>query len=228
MVNIIDYIKLSPKAKSVTDLYTTPELFLKNYFELEELEQKSYIHHIIINNVRFAFKENPLLYENITQYLGDKLRISKNQIKLIGSSKTGFSISPNPDYGKVFSENSDLDFAIIDESVFLESVKEYKQWKKNFEDGKYPKEIQNKYWSDNFTNLKFQSKKGFIDTYKIPNYLEFKTTQSLNNSLSLIVANLQTHHDIKIKNASARIYKDWDTFFKQLRLNTESVLLKVK
>ncbi|MGL2993513.1 hypothetical protein [Flavobacterium sp. TSSA_36] len=228
MINIIDYIKLSQEAKSITGLYTSPDLFLKNYFELDELEQKSYINHLIINNVRFAFRNNPLLYENLTQYLSDKLNISKNQIKLIGSAKTGFSISPNPDFGKVFSEKSDLDFAIIDEKLFTESVNEYKFWKKNFDEGKYPEQLQNKYWLDNFENLKHQSKRGFIDTYKIPNYTDFKTTQGLNNSLSLIVANLETFHNIKVKNASARIYKDWNIFFKQLRLNTETVLSKVK
>lgn len=227
MANIIDYIKLSAEANSVTDLYISPELFLKKYFLLDDLERKSFISHLIINNVRFAFKSNPLLYENLTQYLADKLNISKNQIKLIGSAKTGFSISPNPDYGKKFNENSDLDFAIVDEQIFLQSVEEFKQWKKNFEFGKYPKELQNKYWLDNFENLKHQSKRGFIDTYKIPNYSEFKTTQGLDNSLSLIVANLKTYHNIKVKNASARVYKDWNTFFNQLKLNTEYVLLKV-
>ena len=228
MTNIIDYIKLSSEAKSVTDLYTSPDLFLKNYFSLDDLEQMSYINHLIVNNVMFAFKNQPLLYENLTQYLGDKLSISKDKLKLIGSAKTGFSISPNPDYGKKFSDKSDLDFAIIDERVFFQFVSEYKQWKKKFDNGDYPKEAQNKYWLANFENLKHQSKRGFIDTYKIPNYAEFKTTQSLNNSLSLIVANLDTYHNIKVKYASARIYKDWNTFFKQLRLNTESVLSKVK
>lgn len=227
MVNIIDYIKLSPQAKTITGVYTTPELFLKTYFEIDDLEQKSYINHLIVNNVRYAFRNNPMLYENLTQYLADKLTINKNQIKLIGSAKTGFSISPNPDYGKAFSENSDLDFAIIDETIFTESVKEYRQWKKNFDEGKYSKEIQNRFWPDNFENLKHQTKRGFIDTHKIPNFSEFKVTQGLSNSLSLIVANLKTHHDLKVLNASARIYKDWDTFFKQLRLNTEYVLSKI-
>ncbi|QIH39953.1 hypothetical protein G7A72_14510 [Flavobacterium sp. Sr18] len=227
MANIIDYIKLSSEAKSVTTLYTSPDQFLKNYLLLDDLEQMSYINHFIVNNVKFAFKNEPLLYENLTQYLGDKLNISKDKIKLIGSAKTGFSISPNPDYGKKFSEKSDLDFAIIDEGIFSQSVIEYKQWKKNFDNGIYPQQLQNKYWKDNFENLKHQCKRGFIDTYKIPNYTEFKTTQGIDNSLSLIVANLDTYHNIKVKNASARIYKDWNTFFKQLRLNTESVLSKI-
>lgn len=227
MANIIDYIKLSSEAKSVTALYTSPDQFLKNYLLLDDLEQMSYINHFIVNNVKFAFKNEPLLYENLTQYLGDKLNISKDKIKLIGSAKTGFSISPNPDYGKKFSEKSDLDFAIIDEGIFSQAVMEYKQWKKNFDNGIYPQQLQNKYWKDNFENLKHQCKRGFIDTYKIPNYTEFKTTQGIDNSLSLIVSNLNTYHNIKVKNASARIYKDWNTFFKQLRLNTESVLSKI-
>lgn len=224
MANIIDYIKLSTEAKGVKTIYAESDVFLNKYYKINDLEQKSYLNHMLINNVHYAFKDNPLLYENLTQYLGDKLGVSKNQIKLIGSAKTGFSISPRPNYGKKFSENSDLDFAIIDEKIFNDSVNEFKLWKKNFDDGLYPKELQNKYWIANFENLKHQTKKGLLDTYKIPNFSDFVVVQGINNSLSLIVSNLETHHNIKVKNASARVYKNWETFFKQLRLNTEHVL----
>lgn len=227
MANIIDYIQLSERAEKVVELFTTSDAFLKNYLEFDELEQKSYLSHLVVNNVSYAFKSKPLLYEQIAQYLADKMEVSKNQIKLVGSAKTGFSVSPQPTYGRKFNENSDLDFAIIDETLFSRAITDYKLWKKNFTDGKYPKELHNKYWIDNLENLKHQNNRGFIDTYKIPNYIEFSTTQTLNNSLSLIVNNLERHHNIKVKNASARIYKDWKTFTKQLRLNTESVLEKV-
>jgi hypothetical protein len=69
--------------------------------------------------------------------------------------------------------------------------------------------------------------KGHIDSYKIPNWYEFLFTQTINNSLSLIVLNLKTIYSIEVKGASARIYRSWDTFAKQIKLNADHVLKKI-
>ena len=146
---------------------------------------------------------------------------------MLGSAKTGFAIDPN-NFGRKFSENSDLDFAIIDEKLFDDSVNDFKLWKLKTDKNQYDENLKNRFWSDNQNNLKHQIKRGFIDTYKIPNFTEFTTTQQINQSLSLIVVNLQKYQNIKVKEASVRIYKDWSTFDKQLRLNIENVLEKVQ
>ncbi|SKC11510.1 hypothetical protein SAMN05660477_03119 [Soonwooa buanensis] len=227
MANIINYLQTSEECKKPLDQVATPTFLKNNYFNLDENERKSLLNFLIISNFCYAFKVKPLIYEQVTQYISDKFSIKKNQIILLGSARTGFAIDP-ANYGREFSENSDLDFAIIDLDLFNRCVNDFKQWKRKTENNEYDEKVKTIYWSDNQNNLKHQIKKGFIDTYKIPNFTEFDTTQEINNSLSLIVINLNNLQRIKVKQASARIYKDWDTFQKQLRLNIESVLEKVQ
>lgn len=227
MANIINYLQTSLECEKPIEQVETAKFLKENYFTLDENERKSLLNFLIISNFCYAFKTKPLIYEQTTQYIADKFSINKTQIILLGSARTGFAIAPNS-YGRKFSENSDLDFAIINQSLFDNCVQDFKLWKRKTDNSEYADNVKNKFWSDNQTNLKFQIKRGFIDTYKIPNFTEFTTTQQLNQSLSLIVVNLLKYQRIKVKEASVRVYKDWNTFHKQLRINIESVLEKIQ
>ncbi|HFK5511079.1 TPA: hypothetical protein ACGZ9U_001998 [Elizabethkingia anophelis] len=226
MANIINYLQTSEECEKPLEQITTSDFLKKNYFNLRDTEKKSLLNFLIISNFCHAFKVKPLIYEQITQYIADKFKIKKNQIILLGSARTGFAIDPK-NYGRKFSENSDLDFAIIDSNLFENCVNDFKLWKRKTENNEYEEKQKNKFWNDNQTNLNYQIKKGFIDTYKIPNFIEFTTTQQINHSLSLVVLNLESIQRIKVKEASARIYKDWDTFQRQLKINIEHVLDKI-
>ncbi|WP_337084806.1 hypothetical protein [Elizabethkingia anophelis] len=226
MANIINYLQTSEECEKPLEQITTSDFLKKNYFNLRDTEKKSLLNFLIISNFCHAFKVKPLIYEQITQYIADKFKIKKNQIILLGSARTGFAIDPQ-NYGRKFSENSDLDFAIIDSNLFENCVNDFKLWKRKTENNEYEEKQKNKFWNDNQTNLNYQIKKGFIDTYKIPNFIEFTTTQQINHSLSLVVLNLESIQRIKVKEASARIYKDWDTFQRQLKINIEHVLDKI-
>lgn len=226
MANIINYLQTSEECEKPLEQITTSDFLKKNYFNLNDTERKSLLNFLIISNFCHAFKVKPLIYEQITQYIADKFKIKKNQIILLGSARTGFAIDPT-NYGRKFSENSDLDFAIIDSTLFENCVNDFKLWKRKTKNNEYEEKQKNKFWNDNQTNLNHQIKKGFIDTYKIPNFIEFTTTQQINHSLSLVVLNLENLQRIKVKEASARIYKDWDTFQRQLKINIEHVLDKI-
>lgn len=227
MANIINYLRTSQEFEKPIEYVETANFLKDNYFSLDENERKSLINFLIISNFCYAFKTKPLVYEQTTQYIADKFSLNKIQIILLGSARTGFAIDPS-NYGRKFTENSDLDFAIIDEKLFNNCILDFKLWKRKTENNEYDEKIINKFWNDNQNNLKFQIKRGFIDTYKVPNFTEFETTQQINQSLSLIVVNLLKYHNIKVKEASARIYKDWETFHKQLKINIESVLEKIQ
>lgn len=228
MGEIRQYIKLSEKAKTITKLYEEPIRFFENYFELEPLEQQSYINHLIVNNIPYAFKHIPLLFEQIVQYLADEIGLNYSDIKLIGSAKTGFSISPKPNYGNPFTDKSDLDFSIINENLFMNLTIEFEHWIELYTNGKIePKKAEEKYWDANLESVKRSIKRDFIDTYKIPNRNMFPITQKINNSLFLIIFKLNEYHGIKNSKTSIRVYKDWDAFYKQLRINTEFVLSKI-
>ncbi|MGI4899565.1 MAG: hypothetical protein ACRYFT_13430 [Janthinobacterium lividum] len=229
MVNILNYINLSEASNGIVNVYSTSTEFRDYYYAISDSEKISIIRHFIINNIPYAFKEKPVLYEQLIQYFADKLEISTNDIKLIGSAKTGFSMSPPPNYGKEFGGHSDLDFSIINSDIFFTLEAEFNTWAdqcKNKEISSTAK--QELYWNQNLYEVpKYQLKNGFIDSYKIPNRSSFPTTQKLNNSLFLISTNLNKHHSIEVKGASVRVYKSWNSFIKKLNQNIELIMNKI-
>lgn len=226
MINITDYLHESSISEASIEIARTSDFLKNNYSKLTNHEKKSLLNFLLIGNFCFAFNKRPIVYEQITQYIADKFNLIKSQIVLIGSAQTGFAIDPK-DYGREFSEKSDLDFAIVNTTLFEKASNDFKLWIKKTENNEYSESVKNRYWRDNQINLKSQIKKGFFDTYKIPNFPEFKTTQQINNCLSLVVLNLETRYSMKVKGGSVRIYKDWNTFNNQVRINIESVLKKI-
>jgi hypothetical protein len=229
MVDIRNYITLSKTASAIINPYSVAADFKTYYNSIDYKEKKSLVRHFIINNIPFAFKDKPMLYEQITQYIADKFYISPTEVKLIGSAKTGFSISPLPDYGKTFGQHSDLDFSIVNEDLFNELDEEYNKWSDLFKQ----KQIQpynnteENYWYQNLDSGKRQLNRGFIDAHFIPNREQFSTTRKIKSSLWLIQKFLDEKHGIKVKKASASFYKNWTSFTGRLNTNTENVMKKV-
>lgn len=226
MVDIRNYIILSKTATAISSAYSVPADFKTYYNSVDIKEKKSLVRHFIVNNIPFVFKDKPILYEQITQYIADKFYISPIEVKLIGSAKTGFSISPPPNYGRSFGEHSDLDFSIVNESLFDSLAKEFNNWSEQFNAKQIlPRNCTEEiYWCQNLDSGVRQLNRGFIDTHFIPNRNQFPTTQKINNSLWLIKKHLDEKHGIKVKKVSASFYKDWSSFAGRLNKNTESVM----
>ncbi|RWZ83844.1 MAG: hypothetical protein EO766_17570 [Hydrotalea sp. AMD] len=229
MVDITNYIKLTHTATSIVDLFSVSKDFKRYYRNVGGNEINSLIRHFIVNNKPFAFKDKPMLYEQLTQYLADKLEITPTEIKLIGSAKTGFSISPPPDYGKEFGSHSDLDFSIISNKLFKDLETEFTNWVELYESGEIEPNnpTEEIYWKQNLTDGVSQIEKGFIDTKLIPNRQHFLLTRKINNSLWLIKDNLEKKHKIAVTRATASIYKNWNSFAGRLNRNTKHVMDKL-
>ena len=229
MVDIRDYINLSKTAASIGSSFSIPADFKNYYKTIGSNEKKSLVRHFIVNNIPFAFKDKPILYEQITQYISDKLQISPTEVKLIGSAKTGFSISPLPDYGKSFGQHSDLDFSIVNEDLFNKLEDEFNDWSDQFKLNEIASHnpTEQGYWLQNLESGPRQLNNGFIDTHYIPNREQFATTRKINNSLWLIQKYLDETHSIKVKKASASIYRSWYSFAGRLNRNTDYVMKNV-
>jgi len=226
MDKIGDYTRLSAAALAIKGIYANPKEFLENYRTIEENEKKSYLRHYIINNSPYAFRANPILFEQIVQYLADKLGLPTSDVKLIGSAKTGFSISKD-NYGRIYNPvGRDLDFSVINQTLFLDLENEFKSWKQLYlNDEIVPKnETEKQYWNDNVKGVAVQLQNGFIDTYKIPNYDKFLNAKKISNALYLIARNLERDYSIIPTKASIRVYSNWETFIKQLKRNTDLIL----
>lgn len=227
MININDYLKLTDTANNVVEIYhKNAQNFATDYNKVDSSEIDSIIRHFIINNKPFAFKTKPITYEQITQYIANRLDINPLEIKLIGSGKMGFSISPKK-FSRVFSEKSDLDFAIINKKIFEKIVMEFNQWKDDYTTKNiFPKDSEVKYWDENLIRLPRNIGQGFIDTNKIPNRDPYMNTKTVNHTAWFLKTKLEELNIIHVKKVSFRIYKDWDAFFNRVKYNTQDCLNK--
>ncbi len=226
MPKILDYLNLSFTARSIDNFFSSPEEFQKNYRKILETETHSYIRHYLINNPAFVFKEIPMLYEQIIKYIADELLVNENDVKLIGSGKTGFSISRPPKYGKAF-QNSDLDFTIINQYLFKQLKDEFyslidlDNGNENYLGLNYKNY---EYWQKNVHYIPKILNREFIDPKFLPYISLTPISSHIAEIMTRIKNNLQKIYSIEIKQPSVRVYKDWHSFLKVLKFNTESVL----
>lgn len=228
-MNVGDFIRKSEIISNVKGYYIKSEDLLRVYPKLSNIEKKSLVLHYIMDNSPFAFTdvyEKPLLFEQVRQYISYILDVDVNHVKLIGSTKTGFKID-SKNYGKPYSEASDLDFMIIDEELFEILVKEFNIWKKAYIDdimkphGDYERQC----WDENTVSLCRTINLGFVDTYKMPNRHDYLPINSkVNSTMANVVRNLHCHHGFSSKKASMRVYKDFDSYYYQQNRNIEYIL----
>src|SRR4029077_2344964 len=107
--------------------------------------------------IPFAFREFPGLYEVVRGWLGSKLGIHPKTITLIGSARIGYSLAPHPAFGRAFSAKSDLDFAVVSESLFSTLSASVTKWRNDVGVGtvKPRNSREQSFWSDNLSRLPF-------------------------------------------------------------------------
>jgi len=221
--NIKDYLNLSTESLNVKDIFVSPATFKNIFYSIKENERNSYIRHFIVNNLAYIFRETPLFFENLKEYIAQEMDVSTSEIIMIGSGKTGFSMSLEK-YGKPFSEDSDLDLSIINENLFKNLSVDFEQWTNDYERGvvQPSNEIEKEYWEDNKIKVRKNIENfGFIDTYKVPSRLHYKTVQNINNRLYIIGYQLEKRGILGSKKVSLRVYKDWNLFLRRVYLNTK-------
>lgn len=69
-------------------------------------------------------------YFEIRDIISSQLSVEFSEVILVGSGKAGFSIAPNKRY-RPFSDNSDIDIAVISEKLFTKVWKEAFQYRKS-------------------------------------------------------------------------------------------------
>lgn len=227
-MNTYNFFQLSESCRLIKDVFLCSEEMKALYSKLTEAEQKSLINHYIIDNPPYAFMSIPLLFDQVKQFIGKELEVSVDCIKLIGSAKQGFSIDPNQ-YGKSFSEKSDMDFTIIDVTLFEKLKRDFETWQQAYNSKKvFPRNYTEEfYWNENIKRLPDNIKRGFVDHHKIPFFSSVcPTNNRINNVLYCVRANLPLFN-INTKGLSLRVYKDYISFYKQIKLNTDYCMSKV-
>lgn len=221
-----DFFKMSSECLKEKEFFIKGENFDVIYNNGVNIEQNSLLLHYVIDNPPFAFREQPLLYDQMRQFIAIRIGVLPNDIKLIGSAKTEFSISID-EYGRPYNSNSDFDFAIINRELFSKLCEEYNHWRYEFKNGNVaPKnDIERGYWNSNVIVVEKNIGRKFIDVDKLPALKNVcPIVQNIRNTMWQIKDNLAKYNEINIRKASARIYSDFSSFYGQTLLNISFVM----
>ena len=71
----------------------------------------------VLNGLPFVFRDSPATYDALKNNLGVAFGIDAVSFIVVGSGRTGFSLSPKK-YGKIFGDDSDIDVSVVSENLF--------------------------------------------------------------------------------------------------------------
>lgn len=204
-------------------LYPDPNELKKHLRSFNDKEKSWFIRLWLSEGIPYYFQDNPLKYEEIRDYISNRLNIHQKEITLIGSARIGISLSPPPKYGNQFSKDSDFDFSIISSELFEQCSEAFLKWNNDYQSGEIKPKNENelKYWKDNSQHVPKNINSGFIDPYKIPNRTEYQPS----STISQLSFDIKKHFELN--KAGFRVYNSWDSFIKQCLLNLTSCINKM-
>lgn len=170
----------------------------------------------------YAFRHCPGIFEDMRGWLASRLKLHPKEFTLVGSARTGFSLSPEPKYGTPFSNASDLDLAVVSENLFQQISKEFHEFRGDYEAKRVTprSDFENRCWEE---NLEFGSRnlpKGFFDVGKLPNFQRYALSQAIAQSMWALCKKLEiTPNAPQPHRASLRIYRDWNALVSRVSLN---------
>jgi hypothetical protein len=221
---------ISPEATKLKLGFLKPADFESATSFTEDSEFTGLIRQWIIDGTPFAFAEMPMLYEVVRAWLSSRLEVHPLQIRLVGSGRTGFSMAPPPDFGRQFSKESDLDIAVASSVLFKKCKVAFEQWSLDYKDGTvnprndYEKQL----WDANIAVVPKTLERGFLDANKIPTFNRYLISQTIHDSMWRLVKKLELSSSAPtVAKASVRVYNDWHSFQKQVRLNLEYAIRQV-
>lgn len=169
-----------------------------------------------------AFQHIPSVYEDLRGWLANRLNIHAKEITLIGSARAGYSLAPQPEYGRPFSKRSDLDLSIISRKLFETILTDFSRFEVDLKEGviKPRNKMEEEYWPGNVQFGLKNIPRGFFDPKKLPNFDRYPLAKSINDAMWRLHERMKvTPGAPVIKGASVRIYRDWHCFVDQVTLN---------
>jgi hypothetical protein len=191
--------------------------------KLGDEELMSFLRQWVAEGIPFAFRECPLVYECLRSWMGYRLRVEPRNVTVIGSARLGCSLSRGLKFGEPYGDQSDLDFAIISNRLFANVVADFQLWKSKIQ--RNQEKFDNKYGPENLDRLPANIERGFIDPYKIDYRPYLEHVALVTNTQSYGKQRLQsTEGAPTVRKLSIRVYADFDSFFRQMRLNLDYAL----
>ena len=190
---------------------------LRGILKVSEVEKTEIVRLYFTEGIPNVFLGNPVLYEKIRSYLGSKLNVSPKDISITGSGRLGFSLSPQAGkFGREFINSvSDLDFFVVNSTLFdrfSQDLSIYAQITNEIPRGQF--------FDSNLSLLQNTSTFGFLDQDKFPDYKIFPAVSEAYSIMrQLLVVMGDTQNCPQPKDASIRVYKDWDSCVNRITFN---------
>lgn len=221
---------LSKRSRDLTTQYPDAAALIDVGRTLDYFEQQGLLRLWVSEGIPYAFRNTPMLYENVRGWLATKLNVHAKNITVVGSARLGYSLAPFPVYGRPFGPHSDLDFAIISEWLFGQLSDVALKWAADYSSGLIRATVaEERFWADNLLRLPANIEVGFIDEWKIPRRDKYPFVQQVANVFWLLTGKLRLTQDAPpVKKTSARVFRDWRSFVDQLHLNLFTLLQSSK
>jgi hypothetical protein len=223
--------EISTAIQSIRDIYPEALEILSVVSKSPHAEIEAIVRLWLSEGIPFAFKDLPALYEVIRAWIASRLSVHPKEITLIGSGRQGSSLASPPNTGKPFDKESDLDWSVISEPLFIKCSYEFNNWADDYENNQvHPRnEAEKKYWLGNLALCRSTIKRGFIDSNKIPTWDRYPISQLIGNTMWQVKAKSHlTNRSPLFRKSSLRIYKDWSCFVRQLVRNLENASKRLK
>jgi hypothetical protein len=176
--------------------------------------------------IPFAFKTRPGIYEALRIWLARRLNVQAKQITLVGSGRQGYSLSPDQNVGRPFGAHSDLDMTVISSSLFQRLREAFCRWEEDYAQGVvHPRhEHEKALWDNNKLYCPLGLERGFIDPHKIPTWSRYPEAQAVIDALWSVHEKLKATPDApSVRKVSMRVYREWNTFVRQMAINLEAL-----
>jgi hypothetical protein len=169
-----------------------------------------------------AFRGCPAIYEDLRGWLASRFGIHPKEITLVGSARFGYSLAPQPEFGRPFGEHSDLDLSAISVPLFERMSAAYNAFAEDYRNGRVVPRTQRErtLWDGNLEFGERNIPRGFLDASKVPNFSRYQVVQEINQAMWALVKKLEaTAAAPKVRHASTRVFRDWPSFINQTSLN---------
>ncbi len=98
----------------VSQMYPTKEEFEEI---LEKKDVDTILSSYVFSGLPYSFRSVPEVHIRMIEQISRGLRVSKEDICIVGSARTGFSLSPLK-YGEAFNNFSDIDVVVVSPKLF--------------------------------------------------------------------------------------------------------------
>ena len=219
--------QISDASKNIIDTYPPAEILGEFVPGMSQGEISNFVRLWVSEGIPYAFRNMPIIYESVRNWLGANLSIHPKFITMIGSARMGYSMKRNV-FVRPLRSKSDLDLSIISEKYFNDLSKEFNQWKDDFSRGAIsPMKPEEKNWLDNKERVPRNISQGFIDQNRIPNRPQYPITSKSSHLMYVLKGRLsETDGSPKFKRTSIRAYRNWQAFENRVVFNFKYAMEK--